>query len=65
MGGQVYIYGLMENTGSNPVGQVTVNASEELDGEVSGAGLIWYIGSPKLSSKVDGIGMIKKKPFSS
>ena len=46
------------------VGQVTVNASDELDAEVSGAGIIWYIGSPKLKSKVDGIGTIKQKPFS-
>jgi Putative auto-transporter adhesin, head GIN domain len=45
------------------VGQVTVNASDELDGEVSGAGIIWYIGSPKLKSNVDGIGAIKQKPF--
>jgi hypothetical protein len=27
VGGQVYVYGLMENTGSNPIGQVTVNAT--------------------------------------
>jgi len=44
-------------------GQATVNASDELDGEVSGVGLIWYVGSPKLNSTVDGLGMIKKKPF--
>ena len=44
-------------------GQATVNVSDELDGEVSGVGLIWYVGSPKLNSKVDGLGMIKKKPF--
>jgi Putative auto-transporter adhesin, head GIN domain len=46
-------------------GQVTVNASEELDGEVSGAGIIWYIGSPKLKSVVNGVGMIKRNPFGS
>jgi len=46
-------------------GQVTVNASDELDGEVSGAGIIWYIGSPKVKSNVNGLGMIKRKPFSS
>ena len=45
-------------------GQVTVNASDGLDGEVSGAGIIWYIGSPKLNSNVNGLGMIRKKPFS-
>jgi putative autotransporter adhesin-like protein len=46
-------------------GQVTINASDRLDGEVSGAGMIWYIGSPKRNTKVDGVGLIKKKPFSS
>jgi putative autotransporter adhesin-like protein len=46
-------------------GQVTVNASDELDAEVSGAGIIWYIGAPKLKSKVDGVSWIKRKPFSS
>jgi hypothetical protein len=46
-------------------GQVTVNASDDLDAEVSGAGIIWYIGEPKLKSNVDGIGFIKRKPFSS
>ncbi len=46
-------------------GQVTVNASDELDAEVLGAGIIWYIGAPKLKSKVDGLGWIKRKPFSS
>jgi hypothetical protein len=46
-------------------GQVTVNASDWLDGDVSGAGIIWYIGSPKLKSEVSGLGMIKRKPFSS
>ncbi len=46
-------------------GQVTVNASDELDAEVLGTGIIWYIGAPKLKSKVDGLGWIKRKPFSS
>ena len=46
-------------------GQVTVNASDELDADVSGAGIIWYIGAPKLKSNVDGLGWIKRKPFSS
>ena len=46
-------------------GKVTVNASDELDADVSGAGIIWYIGEPKLKSDVEGLGWIKKKPFSS
>jgi len=46
-------------------GKVTVNASDELDAEVSGAGIVWYIGEPKLKSNVEGIGWIKRKPFSS
>jgi len=46
-------------------GQVTVNATDELDAEVAGAGIIWYIGAPKLKSNVDGLGWIKRKPFSS
>jgi putative autotransporter adhesin-like protein len=46
-------------------GQVTVNATDELDAEVKGAGIIWYIGEPKLKSNMDGIGWIKRKPFSS
>jgi hypothetical protein len=46
-------------------GQVTVNASDELDAEVAGAGIVWYIGEPKLKSNVDGIGWITRKPFSS
>jgi len=44
---------------------VTVNAGDELDAEVSGAGMIWYIGEPKLKSNVNGLGLIKRKPFSS
>jgi len=46
-------------------GQVTVNVSDELDAEVAGAGIVWYIGAPKLKSNVDGLGWIKRKPFSS
>jgi hypothetical protein len=46
-------------------GKVTVNASDELDAEVSGAGLVWYVGTPKLKSNVEGLGWIKRKPFSS
>jgi Putative auto-transporter adhesin, head GIN domain len=46
-------------------GQVTVNASDELDAEVKGTGMIWYIGEPKLKSNVSGLGLIKRKPFSS
>jgi hypothetical protein len=46
-------------------GQVTVNASDELDAEVSGTGFIWYIGTPKLKSNVNGLGLIQRKPFSS
>jgi hypothetical protein len=46
-------------------GQVTVDATDHLDAEVSGAGMIWYIGEPKLKSNVNGLGLITKKPFSS
>jgi len=46
-------------------GKVTVNASDELDADVSGAGIVWYIGEPKLRSSVEGIGWIRRKPFSS
>jgi len=28
---------------------------------VSGVGTIWYIGSPKLTSRVSGVGSIKQK----
>ncbi len=44
-------------------GDVTVNASDELDAKVSGVGTIWYIGSPKLISNVSGVGPIKQKPI--
>jgi len=27
--------------------------------------MIWYIGSPKLKSNVNGVGMITRNPFSS
>jgi Putative auto-transporter adhesin, head GIN domain len=43
------------------VGEVTVNASDELNAKVSGTGTIWYIGSPKLESSVSGVGSIKQK----
>jgi hypothetical protein len=43
------------------VGDVTVNASDELNAKVSGTGTIWYIGSPKLESSVSGVGSIKQK----
>jgi hypothetical protein len=44
------------------VGEVTVNASDELNATVSGTGTIWYIGSPpKLESSVSGVGSIKQK----
>jgi hypothetical protein len=40
---------------------VTVNASDELDARVSGAGDIWYVGSPRLQSRISGAGTIKQK----
>ena len=44
------------------VGNVTVNASVELNAKVSGTGTIWYIGSPsKLESSVSGVGSVKQK----
>src|SRR5437867_453818 len=51
--------------GKRPTYKITVNDRDELDGEVSGAGIIWYIGSPKLNSNVNGIGMITRYPFGS
>lgn len=43
-------------------GNVTVNASDELDASVSGVGTIWYIGNPpKRSTRVSGVGSIKQK----
>jgi hypothetical protein len=44
-------------------GEVTVNASDELNAKVSGSGTIWYVGSPKLTPSVSGSGSIKKKPL--
>ena len=43
------------------VGDVTVNASDELNANVSGTGTIWYIGSPKVEKSVSGVGSIKQK----
>jgi hypothetical protein len=42
-------------------GDVTVNASEELDAKVSGAGTVRYIGSPRLTTNISGVGSVKKK----
>ena len=42
-------------------GDVTVNATDELDARVSGAGNISYVGSPKLQSRISGAGSIKQK----
>jgi len=42
-------------------GEVTVNANDELDAQASGVGTIWYVGSPKLQSKVSGAGSVKQK----
>jgi Putative auto-transporter adhesin, head GIN domain len=43
-------------------GDVTVNASDELDARVSGSGDIRYIGSPRLTSRVSGSGSIEQMP---
>jgi putative autotransporter adhesin-like protein len=42
-------------------GDLTVNASDELDARVTGSGSITYAGSPKLNSAVSGSGSIEKK----
>ncbi len=42
-------------------GELTVNASDELEAIVSGSGTIWYLGAPKLTSSVSGSGSIKAK----
>jgi hypothetical protein len=44
-------------------GDLTVNASDELDAKVSGSGSIRYIGSPKLTTNISGSGTIKQKPM--
>src|SRR5262249_15938149 len=40
---------------------VTVNVSDELEANVDGVGIVWYIGDPKLKSNVQGLGAVKKK----
>jgi Putative auto-transporter adhesin, head GIN domain len=42
-------------------GDMTVNASDELDAKIAGSGSIRYLGSPKISSAVSGSGSIKQK----
>ena len=42
-------------------GEVTVNASDELDAQVSGSGTILYVGSPKLTSNISGSGSIEQR----
>lgn len=41
--------------------EATVNASETLDAQVSGAGSVIYLGTPKLTKSVSGAGSIKQK----
>jgi hypothetical protein len=43
------------------VGNVVVNASEQLDASASGIGSIEYIGSPRVNESVKGMGGIKKR----
>ena len=42
-------------------GTLTVNASDELDVRVSGVGIVWYIGDPKLTLDVSSLGAVRKK----
>ncbi len=43
------------------VGSAVVNVSEQLDASVSGIGSIEYIGDPKVTESVKGMGAIRKK----
>jgi carbon monoxide dehydrogenase subunit G len=45
-------------------GKATVFASDELDAEVSGAGIVVYSGNPKVIKKVTGVGSVSKKDTS-
>jgi len=42
-------------------GDLTVNASDELEAIVSGSGSVWYVGSPKITSSLSGSGEIKQR----
>jgi hypothetical protein len=42
-------------------GDLTVNASDELDATVSGSGSVWYVGSPKITSSISGSGEIRQR----
>jgi len=44
------------------LGNVTVNASDELDANVSGTGTIWYIGSPKLERAFPALAPSNRNP---
>lgn len=40
-------------------GTATVNVSEELDVEISGVGNVYYVGNPRITQNISGLGMIK------
>ena len=42
-------------------GDLTVNASDELDATVSGSGSVGYVGSPKITSSISGSGEIRQR----
>jgi hypothetical protein len=42
-------------------GQVIVNASRTLDATISGAGSVEYLGDPKVTERVSGIGSVKRR----
>ncbi len=42
-------------------GDLTVNASDELEAIVSGSGSIWYVGSPKITPSISGSGEIRQR----
>lgn len=42
-------------------GEIVVNASEALDVEISGAGKVEYLGSPKVTQSVSGVGTVTRR----
>jgi hypothetical protein len=43
------------------VGHVVVNVEQALDAEISGAGAIEYVGDPRVTEQVSGIGRVRRK----
>jgi len=49
------------NVTCSGVGNAVVNVSEKLDASVSGVGSIEYVGDPRVTEKVSGLGHVKKR----